>query len=88
MYITRINSCTPFPPHESGLTGNSSWLSTSYTEMHYWHSAHFAQFSRPELLDISLNSYNTFMPELRRVAEKQGYKGRTRLHLMRRRNYK
>ncbi len=75
MYITRINSCTPFPPHESGLTGNSSWKSTSHTEMHYWHAAHFAQFSRPELLDISLNSYNTYMPELERVAKKQGYKG-------------
>lgn len=75
MYITRINSCAPFPPHESGFVGNSSWYSTSHTEMHYWHSAHFAQFSRPELLDISLNSYNTHIDKLAELAKRQGYKG-------------
>ena len=75
MYITRINSCASTPPYESGFTCNASWFGKSHTEMHYWHAAHFAQFSRPELLDISLNSYNVHMDKLEALAKRQGYKG-------------
>lgn len=74
LYLTRINNCAPFPPHESGFT-TSSWYGASHTEMHYWHAAHFAQFTRPELLDISLNSYNVYMDRLEELAKRQGYKG-------------
>ena len=75
MYITRINSCPSHPPYESGFTCNGGWYGKSHTEMHYWHAAHFAQFSRPELLDVSLNSYNVHMDKLEELAKRQGYKG-------------
>jgi hypothetical protein len=57
LYITRINSCANFPPQESGFTANSGWYGKSHLEMHYWHAGYFPLWSRPELLEISLNSY-------------------------------
>lgn len=75
LYITRINSCASTPPQESGFTCNSGWWGKSHTEMHYWHAAYFATWSRPELLEASMQSYIKYMDKCEAIAKRQGYKG-------------
>ena len=75
LYITRINSCANFPPQESGFTCNSGWYGKSHLEMHYWHAGYFPLWSRPELLEVSLNSYLDHMDACEWLAKRQGFKG-------------
>ncbi len=75
LYITRINSCASTPPQESGFTCNSGWWGKSHTEMHYWHAAHFATWSHPELLERSMQGYIKYMDKCEAIAKRQGYKG-------------
>lgn len=75
LYITRINSCASTPPQESGFTCNSGWWGKSHTEMHYWHAAYFPLWSRPELLENSMQGYIKHMDKCEAIAKRQGYKG-------------
>ena len=75
LYIARINMCSETPPCESGFTCNSGWWGKSHLEMHYWHSAHFATWNRPELCEITMRGYLTHMDMCKAIATRQGYRG-------------
>lgn len=73
-YLTAVNSSGALPPQESGLIHNS-WSGKFHLEMHWWHSVHFALWGRIELLENSLSWYQSLLPNARKLAETQGYKG-------------
>ncbi|HEU4552733.1 MAG TPA: hypothetical protein VFS25_07860, partial [Chitinophaga sp.] len=73
-YLTRIQCAGNTPPQETGLTYNS-WYGKFHLEMHWWHAAHFALWSRPELLEKSLAWYAGIKNKARETAVKQGYNG-------------
>jgi hypothetical protein len=73
-YLTAIQSRGSLPPAETGLSCNS-WYGKFHLEMHYWHEAHFALWGRTEELKKSLQFYKKILPEARRIAASQGYKG-------------
>lgn len=72
-YLTAINAGSA-PPAETGLICNS-WRGKIHLEMHWWHSAHFAHWNRPELLLRSLRWYHDALPSARAIAAGQGYRG-------------
>ncbi|MCA1937027.1 MAG: hypothetical protein LDL37_16405 [Asticcacaulis sp.] len=73
-YLMAVNAAGAFPPQEEGLFSNS-WNGKSHLEMHPWHSAHFALWGRPHLLEKSLGWYVTFLPSAKARAAEQGLKG-------------
>ncbi|UDF05705.1 hypothetical protein [Asticcacaulis sp. AND118] len=73
-YLMAVNAAGVFPPQEEGLFSNS-WNGKSHLEMHPWHSAHFALWGRPHLLEKSLGWYVGFLPKARARATEQGLKG-------------
>ena len=73
-YLTAINCAGSLPPQETGLTCNS-WSGRFHLEMHWWHSAHFAFWGRPDLLERSLGWYSRALSAGRRIAAEQGYAG-------------
>ena len=73
-HLMSIQSAGMYPPQETGLTYNS-WYGKFHLEMHWWHGAHFALWGRPDLLERSLDWYNTALPVAKSIAERQGWKG-------------
>lgn len=73
-YLTAVNCAGSMPPQETGLLANS-WSGKFHLEMHWWHTAHFALWGRPDLLERSLGWYATILPAARRIAADQGYAG-------------
>jgi hypothetical protein len=75
-YLTRLQGAGSQPPQETGLVLNS-WYGRPHLEMHWWHSAHFALWGRPELLEKSLVWYARpdVRAEARKIAQRQGYDG-------------
>ncbi len=73
-YLTAIQCAGSRPPQETGLVTNS-WHGKFHLEMHWWHAAHFALWGRIELLEKSLGWYEKIMPNARKMAKLQGYKG-------------
>ncbi|MDC7682591.1 hypothetical protein PQU92_04850 [Asticcacaulis sp. BYS171W] len=73
-YLMAVNAAGDFPPQEEGLFSNS-WNGKSHLEMHPWHSAHFALWGRPQLLERSLGWYVNFLPKAKARAAQQGVKG-------------
>lgn len=73
-YLTTIQCSGSLPPQETGLTANS-WYGKFHLEMHLWHSAQFALWGNPEMLDKSLSWYITIAEKAKQRAEEQGYKG-------------
>jgi len=73
-YFTAIQSSGSLPPQESGLM-NNSWNGKFHLEVHWIHSAHFALWGHPEMLEKSLAWYNDFLPKARKLAADHGYKG-------------
>jgi hypothetical protein len=73
-YLTAIQCAGSNPPQETGLTVNS-WYGKFHLEMHWWHAAHFALWNRIHLLEKSLGFYERILPEARRLARSQGYRG-------------
>ncbi len=73
-YLTAIQCAGSKPPQETGLVTNS-WHGKFHLEMHWWHAAHFALWGRTELLEKSLGWYEKIMPNARKMAQLQGYKG-------------
>lgn len=73
-YLMAVNGAGAFPPQEEGLFSNS-WNGKSHLEMHPWHSAHFALWGRPQLLEKSLGWYVGFLPKAKARAAEQGLKG-------------
>lgn len=72
-YLTALSAGST-PPAETGLICNS-WRGKFHLEMHWWHSAHFALWGRPELLLRSLRWYHGALPAARAIAAEQGYRG-------------
>ena len=73
-YLMAVNAAGDFPPQEEGLFSNS-WNGKSHLEMHPWHSAHFALWGRPQLLERSLGWYVRHLPDARKRAASQGVRG-------------
>lgn len=73
-YLTAVNCSGSLPPQETGLAA-TSWFGKFHLEMHWWHSAHFALWNRPEMLLPSLEWYNEIFPSAEATAKLQGYKG-------------
>ncbi|MCC3154949.1 hypothetical protein Q3A66_17390 [Hymenobacter sp. BT770] len=75
-YLTKLQNAGSQPPQETGLVLNS-WYGRPHLEMHWWHSAHFALWGRPALLEKSLTWYAR--PDVqavaRGIARRQGYAG-------------
>jgi hypothetical protein len=73
-YLTAIQCTGQYPPQETGLTYNS-WQGKLHLEMHWWHAVHFALWDRLELLERSLDYYQTILPRAIEAARRQGYAG-------------
>ena len=73
-YLLIINDSGYIPPAETGLTCNS-WYGKAHLEMHYWHMAWAPLWGHPELLERSFDWYISILPEARRNAARNGYKG-------------
>jgi hypothetical protein len=73
-YLTKINNSGSLPPQETGLVYNS-WYGKAHLEMHWWHSAHFANWGHPEVLDKQLEWYHTIYQKALETAQLQGFKG-------------
>jgi hypothetical protein len=73
-YLTAVQCSGRYPPAETGLTYNS-WYGKFHLEMHWWHAVHFALWDRIELLERSLDYYQTILPRAQQTAQRQGYEG-------------
>lgn len=73
-YLTAVNCAGSMPPQETGLVCNS-WRGKFHLEMHWWHSAHFPLWGRPDLLLRSLRWYHDALEGARQTAKWQGYDG-------------
>jgi len=73
-YLTAIQCSGSLPPQETGLT-TSSWFGKFHLEMHWWHAAHFALWGRPDMLEKSMDWYESILPVARQKAILQGYEG-------------
>jgi len=73
-YLMTIQCSGVYPPQETGLTYNS-WFGKFHLEMHWWHGVHFALWGRPELLERSLDWYETAKPVAAGIAKRQGWQG-------------
>ncbi len=74
-YLLAVNEAGSLPPQESGLVNNSGWYGKFHLEMHWWHGAHYQLWGRWELFDRSLGWYRTILPEAKKIAQRQGYRG-------------
>jgi hypothetical protein len=73
-YLTALQCGGTYPPAETGLTCNS-WYGKFHLEMHFWHSAHFALYNRPQFLEKSLQWYLDILDTAKEAARFQGYGG-------------
>jgi len=73
-YLTAINCAGEVPPQEEGLFSNS-WNGKFHLEMHVWHSAHFAVWGRPELLQRSMQWYLDQLDAAKVRAKANGVRG-------------
>jgi len=73
-YLTAVNSAGNLPPQEEGLFSNS-WNGKFHLEMHAWHSAHFAVWGRPQLLERSMPFYFNQLPMAKARAKAHGVRG-------------
>ena len=74
-YLTAIQCAGNMPPQESGLTLNT-WFGRPHLEMAWWHLIDFALWGHPEVVEKSLNWYNTAAyGKARDIAKRQGYNG-------------
>jgi hypothetical protein len=73
-YLTKIQNSGSLPPQETGLVYNS-WYGKFHLEMHWWHSAHFANWNHPEYLEKQLDWYQTIYQKAIETAQLQGFKG-------------
>lgn len=73
-YLLAIQCAGSTPPQETGLTYNS-WFGKFHLEMIWWHTAHFALWGHPEMLERTLPWYETAVDEAREIAKRQGFDG-------------
>jgi hypothetical protein len=73
-YVMAVHDAQAFPPQETGL-GVNSWYGKFHMEMYWWHSAHWALWGHPELLEKSLINLPALMPAGEAMAKLEGTKG-------------
>lgn len=73
-YLLAIQMAGPVPDQESGLTCNS-WHGKHHTEMYWWHTAEFALWGHPELLEETMQWYVETLPVARELADYRGLSG-------------
>jgi len=73
-YLTAIQCAGDVPPSESGLTC-STWYGKHHTEMAWWHTAHFALWGHPELLQRNLSWFLDQLPAARELARRRQLRG-------------
>ncbi|MCD8366160.1 MAG: glycoside hydrolase family 65 [Clostridiales bacterium] len=73
-YLLAIQSLGSVPPAETGLTCNS-WYGKFHLEMYPWHCAGAALWNEPERLKKSLLWYKMHLPEAKKNAACNGYRG-------------
>lgn len=73
-YLSALNGAGMVPPQEEGLFSNS-WNGKFHLEMHPLHSAHWAQWGRPELLERSLGWYLDNLERAKAEARRHGVEG-------------
>lgn len=73
-YLEAVQCVGDVPPQESGLTCNT-WYGKHHTEMIWWHTAHFALWGRPDLLEKNLDWFRAHLPEARALARSRGLRG-------------
>lgn len=73
-YLTKINGSGNLPPQETGLTFNS-WYGKFHLEMHWWHSAHYFNWQREELMEKQLEYYSNIYRKALEFTRLQGYNG-------------
>ena len=73
-YVMAVHDAQAYPPQETGL-GVNSWYGKFHMEMYWWHSAHWALWGHPELLERSLNNLTQLMPPGEAMAKLEGAKG-------------
>jgi len=73
-YLTKIQNSGSLPPQETGLVYNS-WYGKAHLEMHWWHSAHFANWGHAEVLDKQLEWYHAIYQKSLAGTKMQGFKG-------------
>jgi len=73
-YLTKIQNAGDYPPQETGLVYNS-WYGKPHLEMHWWHTAHFANWGHPEIIARQLEWYHRVFPKALETAKMQGFKG-------------
>lgn len=73
-YVMAVHDAGSLPPQETGL-GANSWYGKFHMEMYWWHSAHWALWGHPEILEKSLRNLTQLMPPGRAMARLEGCKG-------------
>jgi hypothetical protein len=73
-YVMAVHDAGSLPPQETGL-GVNSWFGKFHMEMYWWHSAHWALWGRPEILEKSLMHLTQLMPPGETMARREGCKG-------------
>jgi hypothetical protein len=73
-YVMAVHDAGFLPPQETGL-GVNSWYGKFHMEMYWWHSAHWALWGHPELLEKSLRNLTLLMPPGEAMAKLEGAKG-------------
>lgn len=73
-YLTKVNGSGNLPPQETGLTFNS-WYGKFHLEMIWWHSAHFYNWKRTELMADQLAYYQAIYAKSKEFTKLQGYDG-------------
>jgi hypothetical protein len=73
-YLMAVHDAGPWPPQETGL-GANSWFGKFHMEMYWWHSAHWALWGHPELLEKSLSNLVRLIPAGKAMAAREGCRG-------------
>lgn len=75
-YVTQVNCGKGgVPPQETGLTYNS-WFGRPHLEMTWWHAVHFSLWNRANVIDNTLEWYDTTaLPIAKEIAKRQGFDG-------------
>ena len=73
-WLLAIQCAASTPPQETGLTYNS-WFGKFHMEMIWWHQAWLPLWGHGQLLDRTLQWYETVEPMAREIAMRQGFKG-------------
>ncbi|WP_438862396.1 hypothetical protein [Neptunicella sp.] len=73
-YLMAVQERASIPAQETGLT-SSSWYGKFHTEMSWWHTAHWALWSRPQPTENVLDWYVAHIDVAKQTAKQRGLQG-------------